>query len=86
MRPWNWHDMRNEWIAILLILALVLVSGCETPSSVTSSRCLTDEVIGIAPSDTEETKRRIVKHDRELICSCPDQYPEKVEAMDCPER
>ena len=86
MKRWNWHVTQSVWIDILLILALLLVSGCETHSSVTSSRCLTDEVIGIAPGDTEETKRLIVKHDRELICSCPEQYPEKVEAMECPDR
>lgn len=48
--------------------------------------CKVDDPIGFAPGDTEETKRRVVEHDRRLFCLCPDTYPERHEQMNCPDR
>jgi len=86
MRHWTWHGTQSAWIVILLISILLLVSACETPSAGSKAWCLADEPIGIAPGDTEETKRRIVEHDRRLVCSCPEQYPKLEEKLECPER
>jgi hypothetical protein len=44
-------------------------------------------VVPSQPGDTSETKDRLLEHNRELICSCQDQYKDElVEAMKCPER
>ena len=59
----------------------VLSDGTGAPPN---SFCLIDEPIGFAAEDSEQTKRRVVEHDRRLYCLCPDIYPTKAEQMDCP--
>lgn len=88
MKPSNSRSTHRAWTGILAACLLTLVSACEMHSGNSGGRsyCLIDEPIGIAPGDTEETKERITEHDRRLICSCPDQYPDLREEMSCPRR
>lgn len=79
--------MPGRWIAILTLFLSALVAGCATLSVETgaSSLCRTDELILINPADTKETQDKVLKHDRRLVCLCPDIYPELSEKMECPE-
>jgi len=82
--------MPARWMSILLTCLAVPASGCAVLSGETPTKpetiCTVDKPIGFAAGDTEETKRRIVEHDRRLYCLCPDVYPEKHEQMECPKR
>ena len=82
--------MRSVWTAVPLIFALASVSACghlsSAPPGGSKAYCQIDKPIGFAEGDTEETKRRIVEHDRRLYCLCPDVYPRLHEKMACPER
>lgn len=69
----------------------MLASGCVgpfagKPAPTNSVFCRVDEPIGFATEDTEETKQRIVEHDRRLYCLCPEQYPKMHSKMECPEQ
>lgn len=57
--------------SVLLILSLIAVSGCATPSVVTSDTyCRDTFFITHSKKDTEETKSQIDKHNSRRLCRC----------------
>lgn len=77
--------MRIPLLCLPMLAASCAVLSGEKPAPA-NNFCLIDKPIGIVAEDSEQTKQRIVEHDRRLYCLCPDIYPEKAEQMDCPDQ
>lgn len=65
----NWHGLRLA-AGLLMILLLVVATGCATSSGVTSNYCLIATPISYSVLDTPETVAQIERHNSDWSCTC----------------